>query len=232
MSFRSFYFVFMICALGTALAIGSRYISVGASAKNARPQQEKPKVAGQKTPEEMQAKYKAHEHDFDYLLGDWEFTAVNKVNGRFRGFWSAVRLPETEQIMDEFRTLGPDGDTFFVSTTWRAYDALLDQWELVSVDARRNGLQNFGTGHRVGDEVRIEQKFGEGTSTYWISRIRYYNIQADRFSWNSDRSFDGGKTWTKDFQQIEAHRIGPPRAVSPLTSTKKTSARAKKSPSS
>ena len=182
--------------------------------------QDKQRVGNQKSSEQIQASYKAHQHDFDYLLGDWEFTAVNREQGKFRGYWSAMRLPETGQILDEFR-IGESGDTHFVSTTLRAYNAILEQWELVSVDNRGTGLQNFGTAHLEGSEMRIEQRFGFGTSTSWISRIRYYNIQPNSFSWISDRSLDGGKTWTKDFQQIEAHRIGPPRSLEPLTPPKK-----------
>ena len=177
-------------------------------------------ATSQATPDRIQEASKAHAHDFDYLLGDWEFTAVNR-DGKFRGFWSAVRLADTGQILDEFRVLGDNDDTYYVSTTLRAYNGILDQWELVSVDHRGTGLTQIGTGHRVGAEMYIEQKFGFGTNNAWISRIRYYDIQSDRFSWNADRSLDNGKTWIKDFQQIEAHRIGPPRALDPLARSKK-----------
>jgi hypothetical protein len=198
--------------------------SVVASIRGA-PQDEKAKAGRRKTPEEVEAATKAHEHDFDYLLGDWEFTAVSRNYGKSRGLWSAVRVPETGQIMDEFRVVSDTDDTLFILTTWRAYNAVSDRWDLVSVDDRGNGLQNIGTAHRDGPEIHLEQQFGSGTPSSWISRIRYYNIQPDRFSWNSDRSEDGGKTWMKDFQQLEAHRIGPSRVVSPLTSAKKASAR-------
>jgi hypothetical protein len=52
-------------------------------------------------------------------------------------------------------------------------------------------------------------------------RIRYYNIQPDRFSWAADRSTDGGKTWVKNFQTIETRRMGPPRLLGPLAPVKK-----------
>ena len=52
-------------------------------------------------------------------------------------------------------------------------------------------------------------------------RIRYYNIQSDRFSWTADRSTDGGQTWTKDYMHIEARRIGAARALGPLTPARK-----------
>jgi len=178
-------------------------------------------AVGQATAEQLQAASKIHAHDFDYLLGDWEFTAVNRY-GKFRGIWSAVRLADTGQILDEFRVLGDNGDTYYVSTTLRAYNGILDQWELVSVDHRGTGLTQIGTGHRVGTEMHIEQKFGFGTTTAWTSRIRYYDIQPDRFSWNADRSLDNGKTWIKDFQQIDARRIGPPRPLGPLAPARKS----------
>jgi hypothetical protein len=52
-------------------------------------------------------------------------------------------------------------------------------------------------------------------------RIRYYNIEKDRFSWAAARSTDGGKTWVKNYMQIEARRIGPPRSLDPLAPPKK-----------
>jgi hypothetical protein len=32
---------------------------------------------------------------------------------------------------------------------------------------------------------------------------------------------DGGKTWEKGFQQLDARRIGPPRSMGPLAPAKK-----------
>ncbi len=116
----------------------------------------------------------AHQADFDYLLGDWEFTSVSKD-----------------------------------------YGANLDRWELISTNGA-SGLQDFGTGQRVGAEMHIEQRFGVGTPTPSLWRIRYYNIEPDRFSWTADRSTDDGKTWSTEHLKIEARRIGPRRTMSPL----------------
>jgi len=162
-----------------------------------------------------------HQSDFDYLLGDWQFTAVSQEYGKFGGFWSAVRLGDG-QILDEYRVAGDNGETYYVTRTLRTYNAVLDQWELVST-GQGSGLQDLGTGRREGAEVRIEQKFGYGTPNPSIWRIRYYDIQPDRFSWAADRSADGGKTWTKNFQTIEAHRIGPARSMEPIAPARKRS---------
>lgn len=167
-----------------------------------------------RTPEQFKANYDAHAGDFDYLLGDWEFTATSKEWGKGQGYWSAVRLAEG-QLLDEYRLVGDNGETFYVTTTLRAYNATLDKWELVGMD-RGNGLQDVGTAERIGGEVRIEQKFGVMSDNPVVRRIRYYNIAQDRFSWVSDLSKDGGRTWEIDNLQIEARRIGPPRSLGSL----------------
>lgn len=168
-----------------------------------------------RTQEQLKALLETHKSDFDYLLGDWEFTAVNRQYGAMRGYWSAVRLAEGGQILDEYRIVGDKGETYYSTTTLRAYNAARDQWELISMD-QGSGLQNFGTGHREGGEMLIEQKFGVTSPNPSLWRIRYHDIQPDRFLWNADRSADAGKTWDKDFQKIEAHRIGPSRSIGPL----------------
>jgi hypothetical protein len=172
-------------------------------------------AAERPTPAEIKAAYEKHQGDFDYLLGDWEFTTVNREYGKGHGYWSAVRLGEGAQILDEFRIVGDKGETYYVTSTLRAFNATLDQWELVSMEAD-TGLQNVGTGHKVGAEMHIEQKFGVMSAKPSILRIRYYDIRPDAFSWTADRSTDGGKTWVKNSQQIEAHRIGPARHFGPL----------------
>ena len=170
--------------------------------------------AKKKTGKELQAAFEAHKGDFDYLLGEWEFTSVSKEHGPAKGFWTAVRLA-TGQILDEFRVVGPNRETWYVTSTLRSYNAGLDRWELVGM-VEGGGLQDVGTAQRVDGEVHIEQKFGVANGNTSILRIRYYNIEPDRFSWTADRSTDDGKTWSKEDQKIEAHRIGPARPLGAL----------------
>jgi hypothetical protein len=169
--------------------------------------------------EELKSRLDRHRGDFDYLLGDWEFTAQSKEWGALKGVWSAVRLDQG-QILDEYRITGDSGETYYVTTTIRAYNAPLDRWELIGMDGG-GGLQDFGTAKRVGSEMHLEQKFGvaAGAPSWW--RIRYHAIQADRFSWSADRSRDGGKTWERDHQTIQARRAGPARALGALAVAKK-----------
>ena len=175
-------------------------------------------TTAKRTPEQIQASYAAHKGEFDYLLGDWEFTATSQQYGKFHGLWSAVRLHEG-QILDEYRVVGDEGETYHVTTTLRNWNGALDRWELVGANGGA-GLLDFGTGHWDGKEMKIEQTFGVAAGTPSTLRIRYYDIAPDTFSWTADRSTDGGKTWVTNFQQIQAKRIGPSRMLPALTTVK------------
>lgn len=171
----------------------------------------------QKSAEEIRASFEAHRGEFDYLLGDWAFTADNKEWGKAHGYWSAVRLADG-QILDEYRIVDDKDQTVYMTTTLRAWNAVLDRWDLVGTDAGR-GLQDVGTARRVGNEVHLEQRFGVMSPHPSIWRIRYYAIEADRFSWTADRSTDEGKTWVRAFHTIEAKRIGPARSLPAIAKT-------------
>lgn len=175
--------------------------------------------AAKRTAEQLQASFDAHKNDFDYLLGDWEFTAESKQWGKFRGHWSAVKLSEG-QILDEYRVTGDDGETYYMTTTLRNYNKYLDRWELVGADAGA-GLQDMGTARRQGDEMHIEQRFGVAAEEPSLWRIRYHSIKSDRFSWTGDRTTDGGKTWVTNHLVIEARRTGPARSLGRLTTAKR-----------
>jgi hypothetical protein len=175
--------------------------------------------SGGRTWEQIQASFEAHKDEFNYLLGDWEFSSVNREYGEGRGYWSAVRLDEG-QILDEFRLVGDSGETFYVTTTLRNYNGALDRWELIGADAG-TGLQDMGTGKKAGEEMHIEQRFGVMSPQPSLWRIRYYDIRPDRFSWTADRSTDEGRTWTREYLTIDARRIGPARRMGPIAAARK-----------
>src|SRR3989442_3563791 len=100
---------FTLCILMTVLALAS----------SATPE---------KTREQMKASFDAHRGDFDYLIGDWDFTAVSQQYGKFRGHWSASRLGDGP-ILDEDRVLGDGGETTYGTRTVRAVHAITGQGE-------------------------------------------------------------------------------------------------------
>lgn len=165
----------------------------------------------------MAALLEQRKGDFDYLLGEWRFTAQHAEWGDGRGYWTAVRLASGDgsHVLDEYRVVGEEDETLYVSTTLRTFNADRGVWELVSAD-EGNGLQDLGTARRVGDEMHIEQRFGVASGNPELWRIRYYDIRPDRFSWIADRSLDDGATWERSYMRLEARRIGPARSLGPL----------------
>lgn len=168
-----------------------------------------------RTPEQIKTSYETHKGDFDFLLGDWEIT-VHTQNGIRHGYWSVVKLAN-DQIFDEYRLVSDKGETTFLVTSVRNYNAVVDQWELVNMNGQ-NGLQETGTAHKAGDEIHLEQKVDQRKPGV-IRRVRYYDIKTDHFLWNADLTLDNGKTWIPNVTQIEARRIGPARDMV-LTSPK------------
>jgi hypothetical protein len=169
-----------------------------------------------------QAAYEAHNKEFDYLLGDWEFTGSRQwQNGpvKIRGYWSANRSADGALVTDEYRMVDEDGQTRYVSTTLRVYNPVTERWNLIGVEPR-GGIPQLGTAWKEGSDIRIDQTFTghDGVSRLW--RIRYYNIGADRFDWRADVSSDGGKTWAENYMTMEGRRTGPARAPVALTPRK------------
>ena len=171
--------------------------------------------------ERVAALFQERKGDFDYLLGEWRFTAQHAEWGEGSGYWTAVRLSSGagSHILDEYRVVGPEGETIYVSTTLRAFNESTGLWDLVSAE-RGTGLQDTGTARRVGDEMHIEQRFGVGSASPSLWRIRYYDIAPDGFSWVADVSMDEGATWQREYLRIQARRIGPARLLEPLARPK------------
>jgi hypothetical protein len=67
---------------------------------------------------------------------------------------TGARLGDGAQLVDEYRVVGDNGETYYVTYTVRSYNSSLDRWELVGIDTG-SGLQNVGIGHRDGGEVHL-----------------------------------------------------------------------------
>jgi len=146
-----------------------------------------------------------HRQAFDYLLGDWEFTGERmSANGKakFRGYWTATRTPDNHSLIDEYRVVDDGGKTTYVTTTLRVFDPRDHKWRIASIE--RSGNLAEGRAWKDGTDMRIEQSYGGP-----VLRFRYYNIQADRFSWVGSGPDDKGEY--HEFQWIEARRVGAHR---------------------
>jgi len=141
---------------------------------------------------------------FEFLIGTWDIVSEPNIPGvpeRVRGRWTAQRSADGFMVVDEYRVFDDQGGTAYLGETYRVFNPSKKQWEFRFVEPF-SGTWHEGTGLKVGNEMHLSQGTPGGGS---MSRIRYYDIRPDRFSWISERSRDGGRTWTKG-TRIEATR--------------------------
>jgi hypothetical protein len=80
-----------------------------------------------------------------------------------------------------------DKDTYCVETA---------RWEMVFLWALQPipGMTNF-VGNRVDDEIHLSGQQQRPDGQVVLSRIRFFEITSDSFSWEHIDSFDDGDTW-------------------------------------
>ena len=158
------------------------------------------------------ARAAARPGDFDFLEGKWTIVYNNAQPGippDLRGTWTATKQADGRVLYDEFRILGPTGETVSLGASYRVFDHVRKQWDCRYVQLilpGEEGPQQLAqwaefTAWPEGSTLRVDQKSSRGSL-----RITYYDIAKDHFRWKADVSSDGGKTWKADQIRIEARR--------------------------
>jgi hypothetical protein len=161
------------------------------------------------------ARKEASPTDFDFLEGKWAIVYNNAQPGippDLRGTWTASKQADGRVLYDEFRILGPKGETFSLGASYRVFDHVRKQWDCRYVQLilpGGDGVQKLAqwaefTAWPEGEgspTLRVDQKGSRGSL-----RITYFDIAKDHFRWKADLSIDGGKTWFADQIRIEATR--------------------------
>jgi hypothetical protein len=151
--------------------------------------------------------------DFDFLEGKWDVVyniAIPDVPSDIPGRWVGKKEADGRVLSDEFRLLGPKGETVYLCTTYRVFDYVRKQWDIRFVGLTVPGpgegerrVANWAelTAWREGSTIRVDQKSDQG----WL-RITYSDITKESFRWKADASNDGGQTWKVDQIRIVAKR--------------------------
>ncbi len=138
--------------------------------------------------------------DFDFFLGDWEanvtrYAPDGSVLQKYEGSFSAQSLFGGRMIEDRFvpRVDGIDAGAVI---TLRTYCVATAQWEMVILWAQQPipDWTNF-VGNRVDGEMHLSAQHQGPDGQVVLSRIRFYEITSDSFSWDHRSSFDDGDTW-------------------------------------
>jgi len=132
---------------------------------------------------------------FGQFVGDWDIVearyprahGVEMRRGEVHFRW----ILEGRAVQDVWMTYDEKAHRLVpVGTTVRFYDSSVDVWRSIWISPIQNVVQNF-VGRKVKDEIVLESKTKDGFPERWI----FSNITSNSFTWHSEETHDGGKTW-------------------------------------
>jgi hypothetical protein len=137
---------------------------------------------------------------FEFLIGEWDVAASRyKPDGsvllHYQGTWSARYLNEGRMVLDDFKALAPSGEEVSSYVTLRTYSEVTHRWEMSGLAALQPAVAVEWHGEWKDGEMRIDAFGTDPKGGPVRNRIRFFLIERDRFSWDSNISLDDGKTW-------------------------------------
>ena len=147
--------------------------------------------------------------DFDFLIGTWSFTFQSRnrdgsFTPSFTGHWVFAKKETGGQgvlLEDHWRPDDPSATWDAGTWTYRAYNPNRKLWEMQGINTNVGAWQP-GLMWSVGNDRVLTEWYGP-----MLVRFKYFAIQADKFLWRADATFDRGKTWIRDYWTMEARRI-------------------------
>jgi hypothetical protein len=152
---------------------------------------------------------------FDFLIGQWNVEVHPKINSlaamihgtpRLVGIWKAQRAADGLGIEDELRVVDGSGNPLSSNRVRRTYDKVQARWTISETDAQR-GRSSAATGQFIGGEMHLEGHYTDPEGKLTLTRTRYFNITADSFRMQQDRSTDNGQSWDEAALTIDARRV-------------------------
>jgi hypothetical protein len=144
---------------------------------------------------------------FDFLLGEWEIEMLVMPEGARAGRRAVSqvhRILDGAALFDEIRHLDESGEVNFRGASFRTYVPESDRWYVIWMMANAEGYSELRA-EVVDGEVRTSGR-GRDPGGELIERGRYHDISADGYSFTLERSYDGGKTWSRPFVSFRAVR--------------------------
>lgn len=139
---------------------------------------------------------------FDFLIGDWEVTATRyKEDGsplfQYKAGWNAKYLNEGRMIVDDFKAYAPTGQAVSSYVTLRTYSEATHRWEMAGLSALQPAASAEWYGELKDGEMLLDASGKDPAGNMVKTKIRFFNIAKNSFSWESKVSRDEGKTWVK-----------------------------------
>ena len=144
----------------------------------------------------------------DFLIGDWTYKAKSLTpQGTYfeQEFYTKCSYLFNESAhKDDFYFKDPNGNLVCYGTTIRTYDEQAKIWRMMWVE-RNLAITTSMTG-KYADGIFYFDGKGKDQQGEYLEKIEFFDIKEDSYSWKMDRSYDGGKTWLKNYFSYQAIR--------------------------
>lgn len=139
---------------------------------------------------------------FDFLIGDWDVAATRyKEDGsslfQYKASWNAKYLNEGRMIVDDFKAYAPTGQAVSSYVTLRTYSEATHRWEMAGLSALQPAANAEWHGELKDGEMLLDASGKDAAGNMVRTKIRFFDIAKNSFSWESKVSRDEGKTWAK-----------------------------------
>ncbi|MEO5669460.1 MAG: hypothetical protein ABIR26_02110 [Ramlibacter sp.] len=139
---------------------------------------------------------------FDFLIGDWDVTATRfKDDGtallEYKARWNAVHLNGGRMVMDDFQALAPTGQPISSYVTLRTYSEATRRWEMTGLQALQPSGSAVWHGVFTNGEMLLDVIGKDPAGNVVKTKIRFFDILTNGFSWESSMSRDDGQSWRK-----------------------------------
>ncbi|MBI3897151.1 MAG: hypothetical protein HY308_02515 [Gammaproteobacteria bacterium] len=100
-------------------------------------------------------------------------------------------------IVDDFKAYAPTGQAISSYVTLRTYSEATRRWEMTGLAALQPAMNSQWYGEWKDGEMLLDAAGKDPAGNSVRTKIRFFNIAKNSFSWESDISRDEGKTWVK-----------------------------------
>ncbi|WP_292938135.1 hypothetical protein [Noviherbaspirillum sp.] len=150
---------------------------------------------------------------FDFLIGEWDvrgkrYQPDGSVLFEYSGDWRAQYLCGGRIVMDEFTMHGPEGRPVSSFVTLRTYSQTNGRWEVAGMQALEGTPMSDWHGNWQNGEMVLEFSVLDAEGKPLKNRIRFFNIERDRFEWEIRHFTHGGQQWNSPLGTLEARRLG------------------------
>ena len=144
----------------------------------------------------------AESRQFDFLIGHWyvaatKFKEDGSVQFHYQAQWVAQHLNEGRIVLDEFKAFAPTGQQVSSYVSLRTYSEATHRWEITGLAAFQPAMGGEWNGSWTDGEMRLDAVGTNPDGKRVRTKIRFFNIQPQSFSWESTSSLDDGKTWVR-----------------------------------